>query len=129
MIVFVLFAVSCSCTVAATPSVTSIYPTTGPVSGFTTVTVTGLTEIDNELLFCKFGSHAPSPGTWIALQTVECTSPAESGATTMAVELSNNNQDFTTSGIVFEYQADATVVSLSNDRGPECMLLLFVTTI
>jgi len=86
------------------PHVPSIWPTTGPAWGSTVVTLNGTQFINTQHLVCLFGTHPRVVAKWHSSTTIECLSPVEVGATTMAIEISNNNQDFTQDGVVFGYE-------------------------
>jgi len=88
----------------APPFVDGINPTTGPVWGNTTVTVMGNYFRNSDELYCLFGTHPRLRGQFISITHVLCVSPQDTGPTTMPLEITNNNQDFTTNGVVFEYQ-------------------------
>lgn len=100
----------------------SIWPTTGPSVGATRVTVTGIGFVGTELLSCKFGTLSSVDASWISATQLECYSSPHAVAN-VSLEVSNNNQQFTADGVVFGYQAVATVTSLSNTRGPVRMFL------
>jgi len=68
----VLATILCSCTLLASDiqriHITSIYPTGGPTSGSTRVTVRGEEIFDNPLYptpQCRFGLSSPTPGTYV----------------------------------------------------------------
>lgn len=102
-------------------SVRSILPTTGPVSGQTVVTVTGTSFRDTTELYCRFGTAGRTPATFGTSELLRCLSPTSGGATTVSLEVSNNNQDFTTNSTAFIYQLDETVASVSVTHGPQRM--------
>lgn len=99
-------------------TVTAIIPSNGPVSGHTHVTVTGANFVDSSLLVCQFGTLAPVQALWGTPTVVYCESPAIGGPGAVALEVGNNNAQFSSSGVVFTYQADATATALSNAFGP-----------
>ena len=86
-----------------------IWPTTGPAHGSTVVTVYGAFYRNDAELFCRFGTHTQTRGQFVTTTHVLCTSPLETGAATMAVEVSMNNQDFTASAVMFGYQGTLVV--------------------
>ena len=106
------------------PVVLELVPANGPLMGFTVVTVNGHYFTDTHPTHCKFGTHAPVPSTWVTATRIRCTAPAETAATTMAVEVGNNNQDFSSSGVVYTYQRNATVLSTNPTTGTPCMVFV-----
>eukprot|EP00698_Gefionella_okellyi_P014432 TRINITY_DN4005_c0_g1_i5.p1 TRINITY_DN4005_c0_g1~~TRINITY_DN4005_c0_g1_i5.p1 ORF type:complete len:1114 (+),score=261.18 TRINITY_DN4005_c0_g1_i5:484-3825(+) len=105
------------------PDVSSIHPSTGPVTGSTLVTVTG-TNFTSSLnpssgLYCKFGTVAPVRATIRTAKQLICLSPAAAAVGGVAVDIANNNADFTLSAVQFTYQAVAVVTSLSVSHGPQ----------
>jgi len=80
--------------------VTGIEPERGPIHGGTkvTVAVSGFQRADQ--IFCRFGPAQAVIATWINSYKLVCITPASiKGNGT--VEVSNNGQDFTTSGKLF----------------------------
>lgn len=77
-------------------------PSTGPVIGGTNVTVTGTNFVNSPLLACMFGSQ-PVSARWISTTQMWCLSPPEQPIV-VAVEVSNNYQQFTTNNVSFSYQ-------------------------
>ena len=93
------------CLSVASPSVTSIWPTTGPQHGATAVTVRGTNFIrDYSLLYCMFGTAGRSAGTLVSASLIRCLSPESVTAATVTLSVSNNNLDFTADAIDFTYQ-------------------------
>lgn len=84
-------------------TVTSLLPTTGPAWGNTHVTVTGTGFVRGLELHCQFGTLPRVSATWHSDSRVVCVSNMVAGATTVTVEVTSNNQDFSVSGIVYEY--------------------------
>jgi hypothetical protein len=78
---------------AASPSVTSVTPTRGPVVGGTLVTVAGadLDAGDPAARFCVFGD-AWRVATLAGTTALLCTAPAVSSAQTVAVAVSTDGQ-------------------------------------
>lgn len=92
------------------PAVAAIYPTSGPLWGFTEVTVDGARFVSTYNLTCKFGSHPSVHSTWVSSTRLRCLSPVHTtGATTTTLEISNNDQDLTDSGVVWEFQGTHVV--------------------
>jgi hypothetical protein len=85
--------------------VVSLLPSTGPLLGGTIVTVSGSFFRDVDPMYCTFGTHPRVPATWINPSSLLCVSPAESTPGTAALEVTGNNQDFSSSSIPFTYQS------------------------
>lgn len=116
-----------------TLAVTSVAPTNGPLAGGTRVTVTGGTFLDSPALRCQFGTFAAAAATYHSPQAIVCAAPSSAVATTVALEVSNNQQDYTTSGVPFALVADATVSSTTPTAAPArtppcCFALLCAPT-
>jgi len=74
----------------------------GPASGGSVVTVTGNNFVDlPALLSCQFGSRI-NGGSFIAVSLMKCVSPAQPYGT-VALEVSYNQQQYTTNNIQFTY--------------------------
>jgi hypothetical protein len=77
---------------------------TGEVLGSTTVSVYGSGfKPGIEFLKCQFGGSAPVFSTFITSTELRCISPPQP-AGFVALEISNNNQDYTTDAVPFTYQ-------------------------
>ena len=98
--------------VVVAASVVSMLPSTGPVSGGTNVTVTGIEFVNSPLLSCMFGSQ-PVTARWISTTQLWCLSPPEV-ASVVAVEISNNYQQYTSNDVKFSYQRTVTFLSADN---------------
>lgn len=96
--------------VVAPETVAAILPTNGPVSGSTLVTVTGTKFRSEYTPVCRFGTVGTVQATYHSGSLFVCLSPAASGAAAIALEVSNNNQDFSSSGVVFTYQCMLSAV-------------------
>jgi hypothetical protein len=84
------------------PTVVSLSVTHGPAGGSTLVTVTGTGFVSYPgLLAVRFGSVA-AMATLVTASKATCYSPPHAAAL-VAVELSNNNQDFSTDGIAYTF--------------------------
>lgn len=88
---------------AEMPQVAAINPTTGPVQGQTVVTVFGNYFLHKEGLYCQFGTASSAPATYITYTHIECLSPPVNTSRNVSVEVSINDQDYTTNQILFEY--------------------------
>lgn len=71
--------------------------------GGSDITVTGTNFVQSSNLQCKFGSTEVA-ATYVTGSLARCVTPAAATATSVTVEVSNNNQDYTASGIAYTYQ-------------------------
>lgn len=95
-----------------------IEPTTGPVWGGTLVQVAGSEFLFVPQLTCGFGTD-PSQRTVATFMTstrLRCYSPASIAVGTVALEISNNNQDFTSNGVQFEFQGMLFSVMIASEH-------------
>jgi hypothetical protein len=83
-------------------SVTAL-PSSGPVGGATTVTVTGTAFVASDLLYCKFGSAGRTHGTYVTSILLKCLSHSSATPGTVLLQVSNNNQDFAASLMEYLY--------------------------
>jgi hypothetical protein len=83
-------------------SVTAL-PSSGPVGGATTVTVTGTVFVASDLLYCKFGSAGRTHGTYVTSILLKCLSHSSATPGTVLLQVSNNNQDFASSLVEYLY--------------------------
>lgn len=106
---------------AADANVTELSINHGPTVGNTVVTVRGH-EFQNisGLLFCKFDSTLVV-ATYVASTSVVCKSPPHSTGPVL-VEVTNNNQDFTTDATVFTFEGRLCVrlICGSDSQLPAC---------
>ena len=102
----------------AMPEVLTIDPLAGPARGASLVQVTGKSFVAHPALMCRFGTgSAPASARFISSTQLECRAPPHSAAN-VTLEVSVNNQDFSTSGIIFEYQPTPVVYLLKPRQGP-----------
>jgi hypothetical protein len=66
------------------------------------VTVTGTNFVPSPLLLCRFGT-VYRWATYVSASALRCIAGPQSAAGSLAVEVSNNNQDWTTNNIGFLY--------------------------
>jgi hypothetical protein len=97
-----------------TSTLTSISPTTGPVAGGTTVTLTG-TEFAGLTPKCKFGTNIVT-ATITSTTTATCMAPLGTAGNS-AVTYSNDGITFDAGTPNYLYQ-DITVTSISPNNGP-----------
>lgn len=88
--------------VLANATVVSLDFTIGPSLGGTHVTVTGTNFVNSAGLVVKFGSRLTTL-TFVTASTATCIAPSAATTGAVAVEVSNNNADFTANGVQFTY--------------------------
>ena len=106
----------------------AIWPSAGPSRGGTLVTING--DFSQQALpHCRFaGSNSgsvgpPVLGRWLSPQRIECVAPRHScsgadQANFVALEMSINGQQFTTSGLGFVYLPEVELLDLQPSQGP-----------
>ena len=82
-------------------SVMGVSPSNGPANRNVLVTVTGSEFVDSANLYCRFGSRS-TQATFQTATLLECYTPP-SDASVVFVEVTNNNQDYTASGVTFTF--------------------------
>jgi hypothetical protein len=85
-----------------------LFPYEGPTSGGATVTVYGRNFISSASLACSFGTSA-SLALYITSTQIQCLSTSGS-AGTVSVEVSNNNQQFSTQYTSYTYYGMITMM-------------------
>ena len=112
----------------AAATVVSVTPSSGPAAGGTNVMLVG-THFSSRAatlsyLRCRFNLTS-AVAHFVNDSVVQCTSPAQSGdlgslsmASVVPVEMSNNQVDFTASGVNFEYRAEVQILSVGPATGP-----------
>jgi len=86
---------------AADATVTYLSNTQGPADGGTLIVVHGTQFVDSPNLYCRFGTLS-TRATFMSTSTMNCTAPPHvAGA--ISVEITNNNLDYTTFGVTFQY--------------------------
>jgi hypothetical protein len=99
-----------------TPVIRKIFPSAGATSGHTLVTLTGDFEHGNWTWTCRFG-YMHVIAFQISATALTCITPAmEEGL--IAVEISNNRQDYTNSNLQYLYQRPLQVLSIIPTSGP-----------
>ena len=89
----------------------------GPVSGGTSVAVSGSSFRGGSVYRCRFGPQTVNATYDAYHDELRCVSPA-ANASGAAVEISLNGQQFTTSGVIFEYYELVSVSHLVPSAGP-----------
>lgn len=85
--------------------VSSVHPSSGPVSGGTTVYVNGFNFVDGQETRCVFGSRKV-PADWISSTRVRCTSPQASTAQEAAFALEVGDHHRVNNGIIFSFYTE-----------------------
>jgi len=90
--------------VVAPVVVTRIKPTTGPTAGSSVITIYGNHFFKHDLLVCKLGTLDVVYATYFSASHIACLSNPTSPAGSVTLEISQNNQDFTTFGFEYIFQ-------------------------
>jgi IPT/TIG domain len=102
--------------------VVKLSPTHGTAAGGTAVKLTlaahSIEAISSTLLMCKFGDVLSTAELTDDDTVAVCHSPVMTTGTTVAVELSSNSVDFSSSKQTFSYTAPVTVTDVSPRSGP-----------
>ena len=96
--------------------ISSICPASSTVDGNVSVDISGGGFFSNEGLFCRFGETVV-PGMYQSPNQVTCHTPPHA-AGSYALEVSQNGQDYTTSGHVIRFYHVCNVTSISPISGP-----------
>ena len=99
------------------PWIESISPQHGPLSGETLVTINGK-RLNGTSTYCKFGESKIVTATSSSYGVAECRSPPHS-AGYVAIEISHNGIDFSTSGVQFLFTGSAIVTGIYPSSGSE----------
>lgn len=105
-------------TVTSKSTVTMLWPSSGWTDGGTAVRVEGTGFVDLSTVFCRFGDAVVSADTVLDFTSVMCTSPPREESGGVAVEVTNNGVDWTSSGVVFAYLPPIKVLGVSPNIGP-----------
>ena len=98
-------------------AVERVHPVAGVRLGGTLVTVFGSGFVGDAATQCRFALVAV-PARMLSPTQLECTSPLPAVAGYVPVEVSSNGQDYSTTGVHFEYQQPVAVRALEPSRGP-----------
>jgi len=83
-------------------------PNVFALAGGTVITVTGTDFVNSPFARCRFGT-AVTTATADTSSTALCLSPAHPSGS-IAMEFANNNQDYTTFGVMFTYNRKCGVL-------------------
>ncbi len=105
-------------------AVSRLIPNRGPATGGTLIRMQGSVFSNyTEGIRCKFGAVVV-PAVWHSWEEVLCTSPAlpnpaaVTAPVVVDVEVTFNDQDYTTSGVKFEYRPEVLVFGVYPHHGP-----------
>ena len=99
--------------------VAHLEPPLGFLDGGTLVQVRGDGFVQGSGLVCRFGAGGiPVAARWLSDSLLECRSRARSVSGNVTLEVSINNQDFSSSGVLFEYVGSPSVAMLRPGQGP-----------
>lgn len=108
-------------TYAATPAVTSISPLWGSAMGGSMVAINGQGFVDGTTM-CRFGDAEPQlPASFEGSNRIVCVAPPAPRLFLgfVPVEITNNGQDFSRSGVAFQYQPQQVVTAVKPLSGPD----------
>ena len=109
-------------------TITSITPSIGPISGGTPLLISGSNFlVDAPTLVCRFASASGSStmytsGTVLSMELASCQTPVEMFDTSdmaVQVDVSFNDQDFTNSGLLYEFYSEPSIFSVSPEFVPD----------
>ena len=94
-------------------TIISISPSTGPISGGTTIVVTGTNFLASTLLSCRFGESTITSAIYLNSTSIQCLTPVSAlGAKSFDVTVSNNGKDFSECNVSFKYINEVKVTSI-----------------
>ena len=87
------------------PQIERLLPASGNISSSTLVRILGSGFINTLLLSCQFGDYRPRTATFISSTELQCTSPPwiRGGPSVVALEITENGQDFTDDQVTYTY--------------------------
>ena len=112
-----VYASAFAVTVLSPLSVSSISPSSGPITGGTLVLVKGAGFIQASTIFCSFPNSLVVAALYISSSTVLCTSPS-SVAAVSALEVGVNTEQWTSNGRTFTYYPQLSLTSFTPLAGP-----------
>lgn len=99
-------------------TVTMLWPSSGWTDGGTAVRVEGTGFVEFSAVFCRFGDTVVSADAVLDYTSVVCTSPPRENSGRVAVEVTNNGLDWTSSGVMFAYLPPIKILGVSPKIGP-----------
>lgn len=107
--------------VTSKSTVTTLWPASGSTNGGTSVRVQGTGFLDSAAMFCRFGDNdIVSVDNVLDSTSIFCTSPPQDDPDTrqVAVEVTSNGLDWTSSGILYTYLPPVEILGVSPKIGP-----------
>ena len=100
--------------------VSGLQPNSGPLSGATEVTVLGTNFFNGPGLACQFKGTVEREvkAVWKSSTWIMCVTPPVASRLEVKVEITNNGQDFTSSGVIYTFQTAALALGLQPSTGP-----------
>ncbi|CAM9560825.1 unnamed protein product, partial [Scytosiphon promiscuus] len=96
-----------------------MWPSAGPESGGTMITIKGTGFTDMQTIVCEFGSERTLvPGKWMDSTILSCRAPPHMPGAAV-LRLTMNGQQFVETGLSFEYLVESTVRSITPPSGPQ----------
>ena len=74
--------------------------------------------MSSDQLRCKFGTLTPVTASRLSASVLQCLSPARNVTGSVAVEISNNNQDYTSNAVQYAYVTPISLLSRLPANGP-----------
>jgi hypothetical protein len=93
-------------------------PRNGPVNGGTVVTLYGGPFRETDAVQCQFGEQMVE-ATNVSTTSLQCVSPEVGWAQSVALEVTNNAQDFTSTTVQYVYEEALAVFEIEPTTGPE----------
>lgn len=109
---------STSLTVTSKSTITSLWPSSGSTYGGTRIRVRGTGFLSSSTVFCKFGNDVVSAEVVVDYTTVICMTPPSESEGSVLVQVTNNNVDWTSSGVEFTFRPPISISSVSPKSGP-----------
>ncbi|MEC8422204.1 MAG: IPT/TIG domain-containing protein, partial [Myxococcota bacterium] len=99
-------------------SVLSVEPRTGLLAGGTLLRVLGSGFVPSMTALVRVGSQPVVVARVLSSVLLECTTPLRTEAGLLSVEVTLNDQDYSSDEVLFEYQDAARVLEVSPSKGP-----------
>ena len=102
-----------------TPIVTALNPPNGVVGGVSIIKVSGHHMVGHEV-FCRLGYDGQVTAEMVSSALLKCEAPAhEPGIVVVEVSTSDQGEQFSHNGAMYEYADEAIVVGLDPREGPQ----------
>jgi hypothetical protein len=104
-------------------SISSVIPSLGSIDGGETIRIVGTGFASGPVLRCRFREGSGSvfsddSGRWESSSIITCVTPKRTEEGTVAIDLSNNDQYFTTDKIMFSFVLPARIDFVFPQKGP-----------